>query len=231
MRRLDSLHVPGGDGGPGYFTDDWFDAVHQVALVVKARHPRATVTLSANSFNASSFARFLDALAKPGTAEWLDGLQLGKEEPLPLAAFIARVHAINPKLTILRIPDITHTVETGFAVPAWSYTWSSTHGREAINPAPLRFEAIMKLRRNGSYPTIGCARPAAAALAPAMQAPTLLDRRRRRLRPRRTASAGSFGLRLVVAVQPGGFAGCPRCKRLDFQLARSDRLFLVLLVV
>jgi hypothetical protein len=81
-------------------------------------------------------------------------LQIGKEEPLPLAEFMRRVGEIHDYY-FLRVPDITHTVETGFPVPMWDYAWSSTHGREAINPAPLRFEAIIRLRNNGSTPTVG----------------------------------------------------------------------------
>lgn len=75
---------------------------------------------------------------------WLDGAQLGKEEPHPLKAFIARVRAANPHDTVSRAPYITHTVLTGFAIPQWDYAWSVTHGREAINPAPKRFEQAPK---------------------------------------------------------------------------------------
>lgn len=157
MSRLDAIHVPGGDGGPGYFSETWFSAVREVAEIARSLHPQITVTCSANSFNSSSFAAFLDALAKPETQQWLDGLQIGKEEPLPLAAFMARVAKIhNPTpYYFLRVPDITHTVETGFPVPMWDYTWSSTHGREAINPAPIRFAEIIRMRANGSTPTAG----------------------------------------------------------------------------
>ena len=140
--RLDAIHVPGGDGGPGFFSETWWSAVRAVASVLRRHHPQAQVTVSANSFNSSSFTQFLAALARPETQQWLDGLQIGKEEPLPLAAFVARVAKIHKQPTpyyFLRVPDITHTVETGFPVPEWSYTWSSTHGREAINPAPLRY--------------------------------------------------------------------------------------------
>jgi len=116
---------------------------------------QAQFTCSANSFNSTSLDRFFAAIAEPGTASWLDGVQLGKEEPLPLKAFIARVHAANPRFTVSRVPDVTHTVLTGFAIPEWDYAWSATHGREAINPSPKRFEQIIRLRANGSYPTAG----------------------------------------------------------------------------
>jgi hypothetical protein len=158
--RLDAIHIPGGDGGPGYFSDAWWDALKEVASILRRHHPKAEVTVSANGFNSSSFERFFEALEDPETQTWLDGLQLGKEEPLPLAQFVTRLSQVRmspPRKPyyILRVPDITHTVETGFPVPAWDYAWSSTHGREAINPAPLRFAAIIAMRNNGSTPTLG----------------------------------------------------------------------------
>lgn len=158
--RLDAIHIPGGDGGPGYFSEPWWGALKQVATMLRRHHPKAEVTVSSNGFNSTSFERFFEALEDPETQTWLDGLQLGKEEPLPLAQFVNRlsqVHMSPPRKPyyILRVPDITHTVETGFPVPAWDYTWSSTHGREAINLAPHRFAAIIELRANGSTPTIG----------------------------------------------------------------------------
>ena len=163
MSRLDSIHIPGGDGGPGYFCSAWFESLKQVAAIARVVHPKVKVTCSANSFNSSSFSEFLAALARPDTQQWLDGLQIGKEEPLPLAAFIARVasiprhhgHSQRPPYYFLRVPDITHTVETGFPVPLWDYAWSSTHGREAIFTAPRRFGSILRMRNNGSTPTIG----------------------------------------------------------------------------
>lgn len=155
MTRLDAIQVPGGDGGPGFFSDNWWSALQAVSVALKRWHPQAKFTCSANSFNANSLGRFFAAIAEPETATWLDGVQLGKEEPLPLKAFIARVRAANPRYAVSRVPDITHTVLTGFAIPEWDYVWASTMGREAINPAPKRFEQIIRLRANGSFPTVG----------------------------------------------------------------------------
>ena len=41
MTRVDALHVPGGDGGPGYFSETWFNAVRDVAAVLRTHHPKA----------------------------------------------------------------------------------------------------------------------------------------------------------------------------------------------
>ena len=161
MPRRDSIHVPGGDGGPGYFSEAWWGAIKQVAAIMRRHHPKAQITVSSNGFSASSFELFWAALARFDTQTWLDGIQLGKEEPLPLTQFIRRlskVRMVPPRTApyfVLRVPDITHTVETGYPLPGWDYAWSSTHGREAINPAPARFGQILAMRNNGSTPTVG----------------------------------------------------------------------------
>ena len=59
MTRLDAIHIPGGDGGPGWFSDTWFNAVRTIAKIARRQHPKVKVTCSANYFNESSFAKFL----------------------------------------------------------------------------------------------------------------------------------------------------------------------------
>lgn len=69
MTRLDWLHMPGGDGGPGYFTDEWLDSIESAAKVLRVHHPNAAVTCSTEFFNASGRDKFFAALSKPTTAD------------------------------------------------------------------------------------------------------------------------------------------------------------------
>ena len=57
MTRLDAVQAPGGDGGPGYFSDDWWSALRAVLSVLNRWHPKAQFTCSANSFNSTSVQR------------------------------------------------------------------------------------------------------------------------------------------------------------------------------
>jgi hypothetical protein len=78
MTRLDSIHVPGGDGGPGLYSEEWFAGVRAYTAVMRQHHQQATVTCSATYFNATSRGRFFEALARPSTQEWLTGVSYGK---------------------------------------------------------------------------------------------------------------------------------------------------------
>ena len=37
----------------------------------------------------------------------------------------------------------------------WHWAWQYTHGRQVVNPMPLMMEGIVRLRANGSTPTVG----------------------------------------------------------------------------
>jgi hypothetical protein len=35
MSRLDWVHMPGGDGGPGYYTDEWLASIESTAAAMR----------------------------------------------------------------------------------------------------------------------------------------------------------------------------------------------------
>jgi len=51
--------------------------------------------------------------------------------------------------------QICHSRSAQYAIPDWHWAWQFTHGRQVVNPMPLMFERIVRLRGNGSTPTIG----------------------------------------------------------------------------
>lgn len=93
----------------------------------------------------------------PETTKGLTGVTYGKEAAIPLTEFAKRVYSANVNYTIKRVPDLSHSLSTGFPVPAWDFALSAIEGRECVNPAPKRFAEIIKLRANGSTPTVGYA--------------------------------------------------------------------------
>ena len=157
MSRLDWVHMPGGDGGPGVFTVEWLSSIEAAATIMRAHHPDAAITCSTEFFNATGRDQFFAALSNPATARWLTGVTYGKEAGIPLTQFAARLHAANPTYTIKRVPDLSHSLTTGFPVPAWDWALASIQGRETVNPTPARFRKVIRLRANGSTPTIGYA--------------------------------------------------------------------------
>jgi hypothetical protein len=139
LPRIDAVFVPGGD--PGHT-----EPRHLLALLekqtanLKKYHPKATMWVSPQSFNAAWMEQFFGLLdAHPA---WLKGVVFGPQERVNLPELRQRV----PKQYPIRFyPDITHSVNSQFAVNDWDVAFAQTEEREGINPRPLDMAQIFRV--------------------------------------------------------------------------------------
>ena len=138
LPRLDAVFVPGSD--PGHTRPKvLFALLEQVAGVLRESHPKATVWVSPQGFDAVWMAEFLDLLQ--GKPAWLRGLVYGPQIRVPLAELRKNVPSRYP---IRGYPDVTHSRHCQHPVPDWDLAFAATEGREAINPRPLAQAAIFR---------------------------------------------------------------------------------------
>ena len=71
---------------------------------------------------------------------------------MPTAEIVKRMPA---GYAVRQYPDICHPRGAQYAITDWHWAWQSTAGRQMINPMPLQHSSIVRLRSNGSTPTIG----------------------------------------------------------------------------
>lgn len=138
LPRVDAVFVPGGDPG-GTPPRALFGLLERQAANLRASHPKATMWLSPQGFDAADFEEFLALLRRePG---WLAGVVFGPQVRMDLPALRAAVPARYP---IRFYPDITHSRTCQYPVPGWDRAFALTEGREVINPRPLDQAAILR---------------------------------------------------------------------------------------
>eukprot|EP01043_Picozoa_sp_COSAG02_P004024 COSAG02_NODE_102_length_36716_cov_233.851025_4_plen_237_part_00 len=148
MPRLNSLFFPGGDGG----TLDWTE-IAAVSQVLRHVHPSSGVWVSAQELSSVDMECFWANVSQARAAGWLAGVVYGPHVRVPLTEFVRRAHAA--RADVRQYPDITHTLSDQFPLPRWDAAWSLTHGRQTVCPLPEWSGHIVRLRANGSTPTIG----------------------------------------------------------------------------
>ncbi len=138
LPRIDAIFVPGGD--PGRTEPKYLMALlEKQAANLRRYHPKAQVWVSPQSFDKAWLDEFIGILdAQPA---WLTGVVFGPQVRGSIADLRARV----PKKYPIRFyPDITHSRQSEFPVPAWDFAYAATEGREVINPRPIGEAAIFR---------------------------------------------------------------------------------------
>jgi len=153
MERLDSVFVPGGDGGSDGFDQQLLTNISKLSAVLRQKHPSATMWLSAQEYAAADLDAFFSNVSLPATQAFLDGVVYGPHVRVPYKEFVARASAAG--VAVRQYPDITHSLGAQLPVPAWHYAWQLTHGRQNVSPQPVRHSDIVNLRRNGSTASVG----------------------------------------------------------------------------
>eukprot|EP00041_Stephanoeca_diplocostata_P025376 m.661222 g.661222 ORF g.661222 m.661222 type:complete len:1283 (+) comp22735_c0_seq3:18-3866(+) len=147
MPRIDSIFFPGGDGG----TLDW-TVIKATVDVLRSFHPQASTWVSAQELSHDALEAFVRDLGQPNISALLTGIVYGPHVIVPLTKFVAM---LPDGYLVRQYPDICHNHDCQFEVPAWNQAWSLTHGRQAPNPMPKMMSNIVRLRSNGSTPTVG----------------------------------------------------------------------------
>lgn len=131
LPRIDAVFVPGGD--PGHT-----EPRHLMALLekqtanLKKYHPKATMWVSPQGFNAPWMEQFFGLMDKQPA--WLTGIVFGPQVRVNLPELRQRI----PKRYPIRFyPDITHSINAEFTVNDWDVAYAQTEEREGINPRPL----------------------------------------------------------------------------------------------
>jgi len=149
MPRLDSVFLPGGDGGsvswPGF---------ELTAQLARASHPEAKIYVSAQELSSTEMPWFWAnaSIAYADGNGYLSGLVYGPHTRDSLTDFIHSAQTeVSPAVPVRDYPDITHTLSCQFAFSGWHSAWSLTHDRQPVMPMPKFFASIMEQRANGSY--------------------------------------------------------------------------------
>jgi hypothetical protein len=131
LPRIDAVFVPGGD--PGHT-----EPKHLMALLekqtanLKKYHPKATMWVSPQGFNAPWMEQFFGLMDKQPA--WLTGVVFGPQVRVNLPELRTRIPNRYP---IRFYPDITHSINAEFSVNDWDVAYAMTEEREVINPRPL----------------------------------------------------------------------------------------------
>jgi hypothetical protein len=139
LPRVDAIFVPSGDPGD-LEPRELMDFLAKQADVLHAKHPKAQMWVSTQSFNADGLALFLNLLKEQEPA-WLSGIVFGPQNRSSLPELRKLIPARYP---IRHYPDITHSVRCQFPVPLWDPAYQLTEHREVINPRPEQFAQIIR---------------------------------------------------------------------------------------
>ena len=118
------------------------------------------------------------SLSSAQVRSYLTGVVIGPHWSIPTTKILQEM----PKgFAVRQYPDICHSRSAQYAIPDWHWAWQFTHGRQVrlakrgllivlwfvsmtcralgclqvVNPMPRMMESIVRLRGNGSTPTIG----------------------------------------------------------------------------
>jgi len=146
LPRIDAVFFPGGDPGDTR-PDLLLSLMEKSKKVLNQYHPKAQVWVSPQGFDRFGMPHrqgwlrmFLD-LVKTNQPAWLDGVVFGPQVETSLANLRKEVPSRYP---IRQYPDITHSRACQYAVPGWDRAFSSTEGRETINPRPRGYAKIFR---------------------------------------------------------------------------------------
>ena len=150
--RIDSLFFPGGDGG----TLDWH-VIGTTAKILRLYHPEAGVWVSAQEVDAATFTAFANEINTNTTVQKILNLQrggvvYGPHNRLPFLDFTKRFRS---NVRIRQYPDLCHTFDAQYALKNWDAQFAFSYGRQVVNPSPIFMSQIVKLRSNGSTPSVG----------------------------------------------------------------------------
>jgi len=131
LPKIDAVFVPGGD--PGHTEPRYLMALlEKQTASLKKYHPKATMWVSPQGFNAPWMEQFFGLMDKQ--PEWLAGIVFGPQVRVNLPELRQRI----PKRYPIRFyPDITHSVNAEFTVNDWDLAYAQTEEREVINPRPV----------------------------------------------------------------------------------------------
>lgn len=148
ISHVESIFVPGGDGGPDMAPELLLQQCEGLGRQVQRTHPDAGIWVSAQEFSADNMTDFYRLLAERRQGSAIVGAVYGPHTRSPLLDFVDKVPDAFP---VRQYPDIAHTIQAEFEVPDWDSAFAWTHGRQAVNPSPQRFHRIATLRQNSSY--------------------------------------------------------------------------------
>jgi hypothetical protein len=138
LPRIDALFVPGGD--PGHTEPKvLMQVLQRQTEVLRKYHPKATMWVSPQGFDAAWMEEFYGLLAQ--RPAWLKGVVYGPQNRASLSELRQRVPA---QFELRHYPDITHTMRAQFPVPDWDVAYALTLQREPVNPRPVDQALIVR---------------------------------------------------------------------------------------
>jgi hypothetical protein len=139
LPRVDAVFVPGGD--PGHTQPKVLMALLEKQTGnLKRYHPNATMWVSPQGFNAQWMEEFFQLMDQQPA--WLTGIVFGPQVRVNLPELRQRI----PKRYPIRFyPDITHSINSEFAVNDWDVAYAMTEEREVINPRPSDMAQIFRV--------------------------------------------------------------------------------------
>lgn len=147
LPRIDAVFVPGGDPGhtpPG----PMLSFLERAAGILAQKHPHAKWWLSPQGFS-QEWLDELFGLLRTGERPWLGGLVYGPQ----CRGTIEELRRTMPgRLALRHYPDITHSRQCQYPVPAWDVAFAMAENRECINPRPRGMATIF---RRTQEPTVG----------------------------------------------------------------------------
>jgi hypothetical protein len=145
LPRIDAVFVPGGD--PGHTRPQvLFNLLEKQAANLKRYHPKATMWMSPQSFNAAWLEEFYDLARRE--PPWLAGVVYGPQVRVSLPKLRAAMPARFP---IRDYPDITHSRQCQYPVPDWDVAFAVTEGREVSNPRPVQTARLFRYGRASTF--------------------------------------------------------------------------------
>lgn len=139
LPRIDAVFVPGGD--PGHTKPEYLMGLLQRETQrLREFHPKAQMWVSPQSFGQIWLDEFIEILRNDQPA-WLSGIVFGPQVSVSLPKLRERVPSRYP---IRDYPDITHSRQCQYPVPAWDVAYALTEARECINPRPEDEAAIFR---------------------------------------------------------------------------------------
>ncbi|HMC60069.1 MAG TPA: hypothetical protein VKJ01_12820, partial [Candidatus Solibacter sp.] len=139
LPRIDAVFVPGGD--PGHTEPRYLLALLEKQTAnLKKYHPNAAMWVSPQGFNSPWMEQFFGLMDQQPA--WLTGIVFGPQVGVNLPQLRERI----PKRYPIRFyPDITHSVNSQFAVNDWDVAYAQTEEREGVNPRPLDEAQIFRV--------------------------------------------------------------------------------------
>lgn len=136
--QLDGIFFPGGD--PGNNPPELVWSFLQKLAKRPYQFPKVKIWLSLQGFHGEKAEYIYKRLDENPRLPWFGGIVAGPSSPS-----VASTRLRLPKGVGLRLyPDLTHNKISQFEVPDWDQAYALTLGREAVNPRPYEFAAIVR---------------------------------------------------------------------------------------